>query len=124
MKVLVNQWNFQSLEGFFLVMGQSKWLIAPQKKRHTVEAHTHTPLIEVINKCPLFIIGVLAQVENGYKQFWKEKFHATNEKAQQHALRGGGTSLIFPMCSLEMFPITPQFQLMLFNHNLIYELVK
>jgi len=64
----------------------------------------------------------LAQVKNGDKGFWKQKFHAANEKAQ-HALmrgpknspvagrkegrkegRGGGWKIVcfvssFPMCS-------------------------
>jgi hypothetical protein len=34
------------------------------------------------NKYAQFIIGVLNQAKNGDKQFWKEKFHATNGKAQ------------------------------------------
>jgi hypothetical protein len=33
-------------------------------------------------------MGVLAQAENGDEQFWKEKFHAANGKAQ-HALMMG-----------------------------------
>jgi hypothetical protein len=31
-------------------------------------------------------MGVLAQAKNGDKQFWKQKFHAANGKAQ-HALK-------------------------------------
>jgi hypothetical protein len=27
-------------------------------------------------------MGVLAQAKNGDEQFWKEKFHVANEKAQ------------------------------------------
>jgi len=37
------------------------------------------------NKYPQFMIGVLDQAKIGDQQFWKEKFHATNGKAQ-HAL--------------------------------------
>jgi hypothetical protein len=33
-------------------------------------------------------MGVLAQAQNDDEQFWKEKFHATNGKAQ-HALMMG-----------------------------------
>jgi hypothetical protein len=38
------------------------------------------------NKYPKFITGVLAQAKNGDEQFWKQKFHAANGKAQ-HALK-------------------------------------
>jgi hypothetical protein len=53
-----------------------------------------------------------AQAKNGDKQFWKQKFYATNEKAQHTLMRGpiffrfmeGGGGifnffLLFPMCS-------------------------
>jgi hypothetical protein len=35
------------------------------------------------DRCPNSWKGVLAQVKNGDEQFWKEKFHATNGKAQR-----------------------------------------
>ncbi len=31
-------------------------------------------------------MGVLTQVKNGDKQFWKKKFHAANGKSQHFAL--------------------------------------
>ncbi len=80
-----------------------------------------------INKYPQFIMGVLAQAKNGDKQFWKQKFHAVNGKAQ-HALKlpwfifllsfflgGGEIFFIFPVfsiCSLQVpngFPSGSQY---------------
>jgi hypothetical protein len=78
----------------------------------------------------------LAQVKNGDKGFWKQKFHAANEKAQHALMRGPKNSPVagrkegrkgrrvedclfcflvpnvFPSgslsCSPKIFPITPQ----------------
>ncbi len=66
-------------------MGQSNWLIAPQKSALV----RHPQLINMKqNKCPSFrmvgcsLQGVLAQAKNGDELFWEEKFHVTNGKAQ------------------------------------------
>jgi len=79
------------------------------------------------NKYPQFIIRVLDQAKNGDQQFWKEKYRATNGKAQ-HALmdnqvfslwrgRGGRDrdffvfSLVpnvFPMCSHQVLNVFPK----------------
>jgi hypothetical protein len=78
-------------------------------------------------------MGVLAQAKNDDQQFWKGKFHATNEKAQ-HALkvpffkfyfffifffgwgRAGGRIFfilpLFPTCSFQVpsgFPLGSQY---------------
>jgi hypothetical protein len=74
-------------------------------------------------------MGVLVKVENGDKQFWEEKFHAANEKAQ-HALKvpcffllsfgagrgrrgGGGGSQQVP----NVFPIAPCFNSLRFAQS-------
>jgi len=81
---------------------------------------------------------VLAQAKNGDEQFWKEKFHAANGKAQ-HALKvpqfffllsfglwGGFFSFFlcslqvpngFPICSPRVFSIAPRFNLICFAQS-------
>ncbi len=61
---------------------------------------------------PLFVPLPLAQAKNGDKQFWKQKFHAANEKAPYALMRGllyflfegGRDFFVFFPCS-QCFPI-------------------
>jgi hypothetical protein len=53
-------------------MGQSNCLIA-KKRSWTCERLIGTPVLKK---------GDICQGENGDEQFWKEKFHETNRKAQ------------------------------------------
>jgi hypothetical protein len=89
-----------------------------------------------MERYPNSLVWVLAQVNDGDEQFWKEKFHAANGKAQHSQTvqffscghRGEGTGggregfcsfPFFPMCShhvpikfpnmfLKMFSIAPR----------------
>jgi hypothetical protein len=54
-------------------MGQSNCLIAKKKETWTCERLIGTPVLKK---------GDICQGENGDEQFWKEKFHETNRKAQ------------------------------------------
>jgi hypothetical protein len=57
---------------FLFAMGQSSCVIA-KKESWTCERLIGTPVPKK---------GYMCQCENGDEQFWKEKFHETNRKAQ------------------------------------------
>jgi len=65
---------------------------------------------------PQLLEGVLAQVKNNDEQFWKEKLHAANGKAQHalinHPIQGEVGNFLFvpikfPNMFPKMLPITP-----------------
>jgi hypothetical protein len=102
-----------------LVMGQSIW---PLQKRKKNSEPTH----EVINMnhsmSPKILPLPLAWVKNGDEQFWKEKFHAADWKAQ-HALMnnpgfffvrvGGGRGEIGIFCFFPCSQWVPLFKFLL-----------
>ncbi len=102
-----------------IVMGQLNRLIATNKNENWV----HNLINTTNNKLTQFIMGVLVQVENGGKVFWKQKFQATNDKVQRglkffsFGFRGRGPffkkfpmySQAIPIVFPKTFPLAPCF---------------